>query len=459
MKHIDTEINFSDITPEIKDLSKTCLDNCYIEKDLYTIHNVNRGLRDLNGVGVLTGLTEISDVCGSEIVDGKKVSVEGYLRYRGIPIEYLVDGFLEDNRFGFEEITYLLLTGKQPNRKELDAFNEEIAKYRSLPPSFVRDIIMKAPSVDVMNTMARSVLTLYSYDENPDDISIPNVMRQCMHLISIFPMIAVYGYQSSMHYNKGESLFIHSPKKELSTAENILHMLRPDSKYTELEAKILDLALVLHAEHGGGNNSSFTMHVVSSSGTDTYSSVAASLASLKGPKHGGANVKVVNMFEEIKENVKDWEDDDEVSAYLNKILDKKAFDKQGLIYGVGHGIYSSSDPRALIFKYFVGKLSEEKGLEKEFKLYEKVESLAPGIIESRVKTYKDICANIDFYSGFVYKMLDIPPELFTPLFAIARISGWSAHRLEELINAGKIIRPAYKNVQPKTEYIPIDKRK
>lgn len=459
MKHKDTEINFSDITPEIKDLSKTCLDNCYIEKDLYAIHNVNRGLRDVNGVGVLTGLTEISDVCGSEIVDGKKVSVEGYLRYRGIPIESLVDGFLEDNRFGFEEVTYLLLAGKQPNKKELEAFNNQVAKYRSLPPSFVRDIIMKAPSIDVMNTMARSVLTLYSYDENPDDISIPNVLRQCMHLISIFPMIAVYGYQSSIHYHQGESLFIHPPKAKLSTAENILHMLRPDSKYTTLEARILDLALVLHAEHGGGNNSSFTMHVVSSSGTDTYSAVGAALASLKGPKHGGANVKVVNMFEEIKDNVKDWEDDDEVSAYLNKILDKKAFDNQGLIYGVGHGIYSTSDPRALIFKYFVERLSEEKGLTEEFKLYERVERLAPDLIKSKFKTYKDICANIDFYSGFVYKMLGIPKELFTPLFAIARISGWSAHRIEELINAGKIIRPAYMNVQPKTEYIPIDERK
>lgn len=458
MRHKNTEINFSDITPEIKNLSEICVDNCYIEKDLYTIHNVNRGLRDKNGVGVLTGLTEISDVCGSEIVNGKKVSMDGYLRYRGIPIEALVDGFMEDNRFGFEEVTYLLLTGKLPNKKEFESFNSQIAKYRSLPPSFVRDIIMKSPSVDVMNTMARSVLTLYSYDENPDDISIANVLRQCIHLISIFPMIAVYGYQASMHYNNGESLFIHSPKAELSTAENILHMLRPDSKYTKLEARILDLALVLHAEHGGGNNSSFTMHVVSSSGTDTYSAVAASLASLKGPKHGGANVKVVNMFEEIKENVKDWSDEEEVSRYLNKILDKDAFDRQGLIYGVGHGIYSSSDPRALIFKYFVGKLSEEKGLQDEFKLYETVERLAPGIIEGRVKTYKDICANIDFYSGFVYKMLGIPRELFTPLFAIARISGWSAHRIEELINAGKIIRPAYMNVQPKREYIPIDKR-
>ncbi|WP_290771344.1 citrate/2-methylcitrate synthase [Anaerofustis sp.] len=458
MRHKNTEINFSDITPEIKNLSEICVDNCYIEKALYTIHNVNRGLRDKNGVGVLTGLTEISDVCGSEIVNGKKVSMDGYLRYRGIPIESLVDGFMEDNRFGFEEVTYLLLTGKLPNKQEFESFNSQIAKYRSLPPSFVRDIIMKSPSVDVMNTMARSVLTLYSYDENPDDISIANVLRQCIHLISIFPMIAVYGYQSSMHYNNGESLFIHSPKAELSTAENILHMLRPDSKYTKLEARILDLALVLHAEHGGGNNSSFTMHVVSSSGTDTYSAVAASLASLKGPKHGGANVKVVNMFEEIKENVKDWSDEEEVSRYLNKILDKDAFDRQGLIYGVGHGIYSSSDPRALIFKYFVGKLSEEKGLQDEFKLYETVERLAPGIIEGRVKTYKDICANIDFYSGFVYKMLGIPRELFTPLFAIARISGWSAHRIEELINASKIIRPAYMNVQPKREYIPIDKR-
>lgn len=458
MRHKGTEINFSDITPEIKKLSKTCEDNCFIDQELYKVHNVNRGLRDKNGVGVLTGLTEISDVCGSKMVDGKKTSIDGYLRYRGIPIESLVDGFIEDNRFGFEEVTYLLLTGKLPKKDELKSFEAQIAKYRSLPPSFVRDIIMKSPSVDVMNTMARSVLTLYAYDEHPDDISIDNVLRQCIHLISIFPMIAVYGYQASMHYNNGESLFIHSPKPDLSTAENVLHMLRPDSKYTKLEARILDLALVLHAEHGGGNNSSFTMHVVSSSGTDTYSAVAASLASLKGPKHGGANVKVVNMFEELKRAVKDWKDEEEVSRYLNKILDKDAFDKQGLIYGVGHGIYSSSDPRALIFKYFVGKLSEEKGLKEEFELYELVERLAPEIIASRFRTYKDICINIDFYSGFVYKMLGIPKELFTPLFAIARISGWSAHRLEELINASKIIRPAYMNVQEKREYIPIDER-
>ena len=458
MRHKETKVNFSDITPEIKKLSKKCIDNCYIDQELYKIHNVNRGLRDKNGVGVLTGLTEISDVCGSKIVDGKKISIDGYLRYRGIPIESLVDGFIEDNRFGFEEVTYLLITGKLPKKDELEAFEAQISKYRSLPPSFVRDIIMKSPSVDVMNTMARSVLTLYAYDENPDDISIDNVLRQCIHLISIFPMIAVYGYQASMHYNKGESLFIHPPKAELSTAENILHMLRPDSKYTKLEARILDLALVLHAEHGGGNNSSFTMHVVSSSGTDTYSAVAAALASLKGPKHGGANVKVVNMFEEIKHNVKDWKDEEEVSHYLNKILDKNAFDRQGLIYGVGHGIYSSSDPRALIFKHFVEKLSEEKGLKDEFKLYETVEKLAPKIIAGRFKTYKDICINIDFYSGFVYKMLGIPKELFTPLFAIARISGWSAHRLEELINASKIIRPAYMNVQEKREYVPISER-
>ena len=451
--------DYSAITPQIEAYAKLCQNDCIIEPQLYIDHKVNRGLRDLNGNGVLTGLTEISEIKSKETVDGEVRPCKGKLYYRGYDVEQLVGGFVKDNRFGFEEITYLLLFGNLPTSQQLDDFKALLGDYRSLPNSFVRDIIMKAPSTDMMNSLARSVLTLYSYDNNPNDTSIPNVLRQCLQLIAMFPLLSVYSYQSYNYYIKNsQSFFIHEPDPNLSTAENILHMLRIDSKYTELEAKILDLALVLHAEHGGGNNSTFTTHVVSSSGTDTYSAIAAALGSLKGPKHGGANIKVCEMFNNIKENVKDWEDEDEVSAYLTKILHKEAFDRAGLIYGIGHAVYSISDPRATVFRSFVKSLSEEKGLDKEYKLYSLVETLAPKLISGERKMYKGVSANVDFYSGFVYDMLGLPHELFTPIFAIARISGWSAHRIEELINAGKIIRPAYKAVQPRRDYLALGNR-
>ena len=453
------ERNFSEITPEIKKLDKICENNSSIDPKLYSKYKVFRGLRDLEGKGVLTGLTEISEVYAKKEVDGKLIPCHGQLFYRGINIEDLVTGFIKEDRFGFEETAYLLLLGELPNKEQLEEFSEILASYRSLPTSFVRDIIMKAPSFDMMNTLARSVLTLYSYDENPNDISISNVLRQSLQLISIFPLLSVYGYQAYNHYHNEESLIIHTPNTTLSTAENILYMLRPDSKYSKLEARILDLALVLHAEHGGGNNSSFTTHVVSSSGTDTYSVIAAALGSLKGPKHGGANIKVMQMFKDMKENVHDWEDEEEIAMYLNALLNKEAFDKSGLIYGIGHAIYSVSDPRAKVFKAFVKKLSEEKGLTKEYNLYETVERLAPKVIAKNRKTYKGVSANIDFYSGFVYSMLGLPEELYTPIFAMARIVGWSAHRIEELINADKIIRPAYMNVLERRPYVEIDKRK
>ncbi|MBE5926713.1 MAG: citrate/2-methylcitrate synthase [Lachnospiraceae bacterium] len=449
---------FSVITPEIVELANKCVNNSYIDPELYSKYEVKRGLRDINGKGVLTGLTEIAEVKSYTIEDSEMIPCDGKLFYRGYDIEDLVNGFVKDKRFGFEETTYLLLFGKLPTADELNSFNSLLGHYRSLPTSFVRDIIMKAPSHDMMNTLARSVLTLYSYDELADDISIPNVLRQCLQLIALFPELSVYGYQAYKHYHDGQSLFIHSPRPDLSTAENILHMLRPDSKYTDLEARILDIALVLHADHGGGNNSTFTTHVVSSSGTDTYSSTAASLGSLKGPKHGGANLKVMQMFDHMMDTLNDWEDEEEITQYLSDLLNKKTFDKAGLIYGMGHAVYSISDPRARVFKNYVEKLSKEKGLDKEFKLYSTVERLAPEIIAKERRMYKGVSANVDFYSGFVYRMLGLPLQLYTPIFAIARISGWSAHRIEELINAGKIIRPAYKNVAKHVEYTPIEDR-
>ena len=429
-----------------------------INQELYSKYEVKRGLRDINGKGVLAGLTEISEVRSYTVVDSEMVPCEGKLFYRGIDIEQIVEGFVLEKRFGFEEVTYLLLFGELPNKQQLEEFSALLSHYRTLPTSFVRDIIMKAPSSDMMNTLARSVLTLYSYDERANDISIPNVLRQCLQLIALFPLLSVYGYQAYRHYHDGQSLFIHQPQPELSTAENILHILRPDSSYTELEARILDIALVLHAEHGGGNNSTFTTHVVSSSGTDTYSTVAASLGSLKGPKHGGANIKVMQMFDDMKATIQDWEDEEEVENYLKRLLHKEAFDKAGLIYGMGHAVYSLSDPRANIFKKFVRSLSEEKGMTKEFQLYSMVERLAPQVISQERKIYKGVSANVDFYSGFVYHMLGLPSELFTPIFAIARISGWSAHRIEELMNAGKIIRPAYKSVSKHQAYRPLADR-
>ena len=448
--------DYSAITPEILALAAHCSEECVIDKQLYAKYKVNRGLRDENGNGVLTGLTEISEI-QAKTADGQPC--DGSLFYRGYNIHDLVKGFLKDGRFGFEEITYLLLFGDLPSTKELEEFRTLLASYRSLPNSFVRDIIMKAPSTDIMNSVARSVLTLYSYDNNPNDVSIPNVLRQCLQLIAMFPQLALYGYQAYNYYkNDHPVFFIHDPVPELSTAQNILHMLRPDMKFTDTEARVLDMALVLHAEHGGGNNSSFTTHVVTSSGTDTYSAIAAALGSLKGPKHGGANIKVCHMFDEIKEQVGDWADDDEVRAYLTKILHGEAFDHAGLIYGVGHAVYSLSDPRAVIFKSFVHQLAQEKGMEAEYQLYSSVERIAPEIISGERKMYKGVSANVDFYSGFVYQMLGIPEELFTPLFAIARISGWSAHRLEELVNGNRIIRPAYKAILPRREYVDLAHR-
>ena len=449
---------FSEITPEILHLAGLSENAGIIDTELFTRYEVKRGLRDLNGKGVLAGLTNISDVRASKMVDGVSVPAHGRLFYRGYDVKDLVKGFTKDKRFGFEEVTYLLLFDKLPDNKELEAFQKLLSHYRTLPTSFVRDIIMKAPSRDMMNTLARSVLTLYAYDDRADDTSIPNVLRQCLQLISLFPLLSIYGYQAYSHYHDGNSLFIHQPDPELSTAENILHLLRPDSSYTPLEAKILDIALVLHMEHGGGNNSSLTTHVVTSSLTDTYSVMAAAIGSLKGPRHGGANIKVVQMFEDMKKEVTDWKDENEVGEYLRKLLHKEAFDHAGLIYGLGHAVYSKSDPRATLFKEFVESLSEEKGLHDEFMLYSLVERLAPQIIEEERQMYKGVSINVDFYSGFVYHMLGLPHELYTPIFAIARIVGWSAHRLEELANNGKIIRPAYKPIHMDLEYVDIDKR-
>ncbi len=449
---------YSEVTPEIIRLAKLNEQADMIATELFTKFDVKRGLRDLNGKGVLAGLTRISDVRANRMVDGVQIPIHGDLFYRGYNVKDLVSGFTKDDRFGFEEVTYLLLFDKLPNKKELEDFRNLLAFYRNLPTNFVRDIIMKAPSKDMMNTLARSVLTLYSYDDRADDTSLPNVLRQCLQLISLFPLLSIYGYQAYSYYHDGKSLYIHSPQPELSAAENILHILRPDSAYTPLEARILDIALVLHMEHGGGNNSTFTTHVVTSSLTDTYSVIAAAIGSLKGPRHGGANIKVVQMFEDMKREVYDWTDEEEVSVYLTKLLNKDAFDHAGLIYGVGHAVYSKSDPRAVIFKSFVEKLSEEKGLQREFALYSLVEKLAPEVIARERQIYKGVSINVDFYSGFVYHMLELPMELYTPIFAMARISGWSAHRMEELANNGKIIRPAYKPIGSDHSYMDISSR-
>lgn len=450
--------NFSEITPEILKLTKMSEKAGTIDTELFTKYEVKRGLRDLNGKGVLAGLTNISDVRANKLVDGELIPAHGRLFYRGYDVKDLIIGCTKENRFGFEEITYLLLFDKLPNNEELTEFSNILAGYRSLPTSFVRDIIMKAPSKDMMNTLARSILTLYSYDDRADDTSLPNVLRQCLQLISLCPLLAIYGYQAYSHYHDGNSLFIHQPKPELSMAENILHILRPDSSYTPLEAKILDIALILHMEHGGGNNSTFTTHVVSSSLTDTYSVMAAAIGSLKGPRHGGANIKVVQMFADMKKKVKDWTNEEEVATYLAKLLRKEEFDHAGLIYGVGHAVYSKSDPRATLLKEFVESLAQEKGLEDEFNLYALVERLAPQVIAKERQMFKGVSINVDFYSGFLYDMLDLPHELYTPIFAIARMVGWGAHRMEELANNGKIIRPAYKPIHDDMEYTEISDR-
>ncbi|NLJ88274.1 MAG: citrate/2-methylcitrate synthase [Epulopiscium sp.] len=442
----------------IRKLSTHAKDSNYINPELYTKYEVKRGLRDISGKGVLAGLTEVGEVHAYVLDENELIPVPGRLIYRGIDIYDLTTGFLREDRFGFEEVAYLLLCGVLPNEGILKEFKEYLADSQVMDDAFVRNTILEIPSRDIMNTLARGVLTLYNYDDNPDDISIENVIRQSLELIAKVPLIAVYGYQAYVHKYLNQSLVLHSPKEGLSIAENILHMLRPDSKYTKLEATILDLLLVLHAEHGGGNNSTFTTHVVTSTGTDTYSAISAAIASLKGPRHGGANIKVRQMFKNIKATLKDWEDEDEIKDYLLKILRKEAFDRSGLIYGIGHAVYSISDPRSEILKGYAQQLAKEKGYEKEFNLYERVEKLAPEIIAKERKMYKGVCANVDYYSGLVYNMLGIPGELFTPLFAVSRVVGWCAHRVEELVNAGKIVRPAFKSVAERKEYIPLKSR-
>ena len=439
-------------------LQDELMNNHRIDPNLYVEYDVKRGLRDSAGKGVLTGLTEISDVTGYNLVNGRKIPAHGRLYYQGYNVNELIEG-LNGRKFGFEETIYLLLFGRLPSEKDMEMFKEVMENFETLSGRFVRDVVMKASNGDIMNAMQRCILTLYTYDAKPEDTSPENVLRQCLEMIAKLPLLAVYSYHSYRHFRKDDTLFIRSPQKGLSLAENILLMLRPDGKYTELEAKVLDIALILHAEHGGGNNSTFTTHVVTSSGTDTYSSVAASIGSLKGPRHGGANLKVQNMFEDIKANVKDWSDEKEVENYLCKILNKEAFDRSGLIYGMGHAVYTLSDPREVILKKFAKKLAEEKGMMKEFALYELVERLAGRLVMEQRKLFKNVCANVDFYSGFVYTMLGIPKELFTPIFAIARIPGWSAHRLEELLNANKIIRPAYKYVGHHMDFVPYEDRK
>lgn len=450
--------NYSEISSYIQKLAALSTESNQITADMYKEHNVYRGLRDINGKGVVTGLTEVSRIKAKDIDEfGNEISAEGELYYRGINVRDLTNGFMSEGRFGFEETVYLLLFSKLPNKEELEKFNNQLSAFRTLPTSFVRDMILKAPGKDMMNIISRCVLALYAYDENPDDISVPNVMRQCLQLISVFPLLSVYSYNSYLHYHKAQSLVIHLPREEYSTAQNILHLLREDGRFTDTEAHLLDLALVLHAEHGGGNNSTFTTHVVTSSGTDTYSAVAAAMGSLKGPRHGGANIKVVRMFEDMKANI-DITDRTQIKDYLTRLLDKQAFDRAGLIYGMGHAVYSLSDPRSDILKQYTKKLALEKGLSAEFELYEAVAEIAPELIAEKRKMYKGVSPNIDFYSGLIYKLLGLPAELFTPIFAIARIAGWSAHRIEEIQNAGKIIRPAYVSVKENREYIPIERR-
>ncbi len=443
---------------KISQLAKLVQKNNAIDSSLYERYDVKRGLRDKNGKGVLCGLTEVSEVTSWDMVDGVRTPIPGILCYRGYNVKDLVSNCIAENRFGFEETTYLLLFGKLPTKSELQSFSDVLADFRYLPPNFVRDVIMKSPSADMMNMLARCTLNLYSYDPDPDSTSVNNVLRQSLQLISAFPMIAAYSYRAYRYYNTDDtSLIIHKPIKEYSIAQNTLHILRKHNDFTDLEAKVLDICLILHADHGGGNASTFTTHLATSTGTDTYSSVAASLGSLKGPKHGGANIKVMQMLENIKENV-NIRDRGSIRDYVKKILDKKAFDRAGLIYGMGHAVYTISDPRAEVLKFYAGKLAAEKGREDEFELYNTVAECASELICEQKKLSKPVQPNVDFYSGFVYSMLNLPTALYTPFFAISRIVGWSAHRMEELATGGKIIRPAYQCVQPRQEYIPIDKR-
>ena len=441
--------NINDYSKKQADM---CIDNDRIPKALYADYGVKKGLRDENGQGVLTGLTNISSVRAFDVIDGEKVPCDGELLYRGYDVTKLVKG-AGDKRFIFEESAYLLLFGELPDATQLEEFRHIIANCMELPTNFTRDVIMKAPSADIMNSMTRSILTLASYDDRKDDLSIENVLRQSIQLISTFPMLAVYGYHAYNHYERDDSMYIHRPDKELSLAENFLRMLRPDMKYTPLETHVLDIALLLHMEHGGGNNSSFTTRVVTSSGSDTYSAIAAAMSSLKGRKHGGANLMVMNMMEDIRAHIKDYHDEEEIEHYLDKILNKEAFDKKGLIYGMGHAVYSLSDPRERVFKGFVEQLANAKGRAEDMALYNNIERIAPMLIAKERKIFKGVSPNVDFYSGFVYDMLDIPKELYTPLFAIARIVGWSAHRIEELVTTDKIIRPAYKSLVTKREYV------
>ena len=441
--------NINDYSKKQADM---CIDNDSIPKALYTDYGVKKGLRDENGQGVLTGLTNISSVRAFDVIDGEKVPCDGELLYRGYDVTKLVKG-AGDKRFIFEESAYLLLFGELPDATQLEELRHIIANCMELPTNFTRDVIMKAPSADIMNSMTRSILTLASYDDRKDDLSIENVLRQSIQLISTFPMLAVYGYHAYNHYERDDSMYIHRPDKELSLAENFLRMLRPDMKYTPLETHVLDIALLLHMDHGGGNNSSFTTRVVTSSGSDTYSAIAAAMSSLKGRKHGGANLMVMNMMEDIRAHIKDYHDEEEIEHYLDKILNKEAFDKKGLIYGMGHAVYSLSDPRERVFKGFVEQLANAKGRAEDMALYNNIERIAPMLIAKERKIFKGVSPNVDFYSGFVYDMLDIPKELYTPLFAIARIVGWSAHRIEELVTTDKIIRPAYKSLVTKREYV------
>ncbi len=444
----------------IEKLSSRAVLNDPINPDLYEKYDVKRGLRNANGTGVLVGLTRIGDVVGYEIgANGEKIPVPGRLMYRGYDVVDLVKDAESHDDYCYEQCAYLLLMGELPTKEELQNFRDFLGSVRSLPPNFTEDMIMKAPSQDIMNKLARGVLASYSYDDNPEDRSVPNIMRQCIELISRFSTLAAYGYQARRRYYENQSMFIHNPIPTLSTAENFLHLIRPDGKYTKLEAQVLDLALIIHAEHGGGNNSSLTVHVVSSADTDTYSAIAAAVGSLKGRRHGGANIRVVEMMDEIKENVKDWSSEKEIRDYLYKIAKKQAFDNTGLIYGMGHAVYTISDPRALLLREKAKQLAEEKGCLEEFNLYRTIEQVAPEILMEVHHSDKRICANVDLYSGFVYSMLNIPRELFTPIFAISRIAGWSAHRIEEIVAGGRIYRPAYKNVCEERKYIPIDDRK
>ena len=450
-----------DRTEDLENVFQKKAEGLYLpfSKETFKMHNVKKGLRNDDGTGVVAGLTSVGSVIGYELVDGKKTPIPGQLRYRGYSLEDIVRSCEREKRFGFEEVAYLLLFGQLPDKQTLKKFTMLVGKLRPLPDGFVEDMILKAPSENIMNKLARSVLASYSYDSNPDEITAGNILRQSIELTARLPVMTAYGYQAKKHYYDGGSLILHTPQESLSTAENFLYMIRPDNRYTKEEAEMLDVMLMIHAEHGGGNNSAFTARVVSSSGTDTYSAIAAAIGSLKGPKHGGANAKVMAMMDNIEENVTDWEDEDEVEAYLRRILRREAFDGSGLIYGMGHAIYTMSDPRAVLLKERAARLAaKKKRFDKEYKLYNLIEKLTPRIFAEEKGSDKPMCANVDMYSGFVYKMLGIPEEMYTPLFAVSRVVGWSAHRLEEVLGCSRIIRPAYKSIVTNKDYICLKER-